>query len=85
MHHDGGATELLRPKDVAEFATAAAADPAVAFMEDPLTEFPWVTGGSVMKPYVKNRNAIWLRDFEEDNIIPKGKQKRSLAERFQRG
>ena len=41
-------------------------------MEDPLTEFPWVSGVSVMKPYVKNKAGIWLRDFEEENIIPSG-------------
>ena len=31
-----------------------------------------------MKPYVKSASNIWLRDFEEANIIPKGLRNRDL-------
>jgi hypothetical protein len=31
-----------------------------------------------MKPYMKDKSSIWLGDFEEENIIPKGLRNRDL-------
>eukprot|EP00058_Branchiostoma_floridae_P014404 XP_002599892.1 hypothetical protein BRAFLDRAFT_120607 [Branchiostoma floridae] len=78
IHANGGGTELLRPKDVAEYLSMAARDPTCALIQDPLPEYPGVTGITVLKPHTSGISQSWLKKLDEEVIMPKGLKSRDL-------
>ncbi|CAH1225250.1 SPAG17 [Branchiostoma lanceolatum] len=78
IHANGSGTELLRPKDVAEYLSMAARDPTCALIQDPLPEYPGVTGITVLKPHTSGISQSWLKKLDEEVIMPKGLKSRDL-------
>ncbi|KAK2570951.1 Sperm-associated antigen 17 [Acropora cervicornis] len=80
IHADGTGSELLRHVDVKEFLDRAEDDLATAVLKSPLEGHPDVMGLTIIKPYSGGTSKIWLKEKDDQLIIPQGLRERDFKQ-----
>ncbi|PFX34574.1 Sperm-associated antigen 17 [Stylophora pistillata] len=78
IHADGSGSELLRSVDVQDFLKQAEDDPLTAVLRSPLEGHADVTGLTIVKPYSGGTGKTWLKEKDEELIIPYGLRERDF-------
>ncbi|KAL5020758.1 hypothetical protein ScPMuIL_002159, partial [Solemya velum] len=79
VHSDCSGTELMRYRDIADYLITAEQSPATAVLRDDLPDYQGVTGITVLKPYLGGPSEKWLKNYDQDSIIPSGIRCRDLT------